>query len=52
MLISFAQALLITELITESVRILSCATSCQQERNLGLTIGTRETEDMVLCHTP
>ena len=34
---SFAQALLITELITGSVRILSCATACQQERNLGLT---------------
>jgi hypothetical protein len=33
MLISFAQALLITELITGSFRILSCDTACQQERN-------------------
>jgi hypothetical protein len=52
MLISFAQALLITELITESVRILSCATACQQERNLGLTSGVSETEDMFLCPKP
>ena len=38
MLISFSQALLITELITGSFRILSCDTACQQERNLSLKV--------------
>ena len=38
MLILFAQALLITELITRSFRILSLVTVCQQGRNLCLQV--------------
>ena len=49
MLISFAQALLITELITGRVRVSSYVPARAKFRPKS---GTSETEEMVLRHTP
>jgi hypothetical protein len=49
MLISFAQALLITELITGNVRILSCDTVCRQQGDLQL-VQVRQKVRLCVAH--